>query len=66
MGLSDDERVTIKRDFEALKLRLAKIPEEKAHEAKVIAERYMDFNAFTFPAAVVFVVPESSMQELSA
>ena len=56
---SEDERTQVRRDTEALKVRLARIPEEKAQELEAIDQRYQDFTARTFPVAVIFFVPES-------
>ena len=41
-----------------LRLRLARLPEERDREVETIENRYRDFVARTFPVAVVFVVPE--------
>jgi superfamily II DNA or RNA helicase len=57
---SEDERTQVRRDAEALKARLARIPEEKEQEVQAIEHRYRDFVARTFPVAVIFLVPESS------
>lgn len=56
---TEDERTQVRRDAEALKARLARIPEEKEQEIKAIEYRYKDFVARTFPVAVIFFVPES-------
>ena len=56
---SEDERTQVHRDAEALRARLARIPEEKDQEIVAIAQRYDSFAARTFPVAVVFLVPES-------
>ncbi len=56
---SEDERTQVRRDTEALKARLARIPEEKEQEIQAIEHRYKDFVARTFPVAVIFLVPES-------
>jgi len=58
---SDDERTQVKRDFEALKARLARIPEEKEREIDAIQYRFADFTDRTFPVAVIFLVPESKL-----
>jgi hypothetical protein len=57
---SEDERTQVRRDAEALKARLARIPEEKEQEVQAIEHRYRDFVARTFPVAVILLVPESS------
>jgi hypothetical protein len=54
-----DERTQIRRDVEALKARLARIPEEKEQEIKTIEHRYEGYVARTFPVAVIFLVPEN-------
>ncbi len=56
---SEDERTQVRRDAEALKLRLARIPEEKDQEIAAIEQRYEGFAARTFPVAVIFLVPEN-------
>lgn len=58
-----DERTQLTRDIEALEARLGRIPGEKEEETKAIEDRYADFTERTFPVAVVFLVPESIMQE---
>lgn len=58
---SDDERTQVKRDFEALTARLARIPEEKEREIDAIQYRFADFTDRTFPVAVIFLVPESKL-----
>ncbi len=54
-----DERNQHRRDFEALKARLARIPQEREREIAAIRQRYADFTERTFPVAIVFLVPES-------
>ena len=56
---TDAERTQLSRDVEALKVRLARLPDEKEQETEAIENRYRDFVARTFPVAVVFLVPES-------
>ena len=55
----EEERNQLKRDIEALKARLTRIPEEKKSEAAAVESRYADPTARTFPVAVVFLVPRS-------
>jgi hypothetical protein len=55
----EDERNQLKRDLEALRTRLARIPEEKKNETVAIESRYANPAARTFPVAVVFLVPRS-------
>ena len=63
---TEDERTQVRRDAEALKTRLARIPEEKEQEIQAIEHRYKDFVARTFPVAVIFLVPESLAKRGSA
>ena len=58
---SEDERLQVRRDSDALKARLARIPDEKEQEIEAIEERYDGFAARTFPVAVIFLVPESNV-----
>lgn len=55
---TDEERLQVRRDTEALKLRLARIPDEKEQEIRAIRLRYDGFAVRTFPIAVIFVVPD--------
>jgi hypothetical protein len=55
---SEDERTQVRRDNEALRLRLARIPDEKVQEVGIIEARFDDYEVRTFPVAVVFLVPE--------
>jgi superfamily II DNA or RNA helicase len=55
---SEDERTQVRRDTEALKLRLARIPSEKEQEIEAIRERFEGYAVRTFPVAVIFLVPE--------
>lgn len=59
---SEDERTQLKRDTAALEARLARIPIERQLEAAAIEMRYDNLKDRTFPVAVVFIVPESSVQ----
>lgn len=63
---SEDERTQVRRDVEALKARLTRIPEEKEQEIQMIERRYKDFVARTFPVAVIFFVPESLARKREA
>ena len=56
-----DERTQVTRDHEALKARLARIPEEKQKEVEAIEHRYQGFTYRPFPVAVIFLVPESML-----
>jgi hypothetical protein len=55
---SDDERLQIRRDTEALRLRLARIPDEKEQEVHAIEGRFTSYDVRTFPVAVIALVPE--------
>lgn len=55
---SEDERTQVRRDSEALKLRLARIPNEKEQEIDTIRQRFEGYAVRTFPVAVIFLVPE--------
>ena len=58
-----DERTQVRRDFDALKARLATIPEEQHHEVQAIERRYDNFSARTFPVAVIFLLPTPKIKE---
>ena len=49
----------LKRDFAALRARLDQIPEEREKEIAVIERHYSNPRSLTFPAAVLFLVPET-------
>ena len=49
----------MRRDNEALRARLARIPQEKVSEIEAIARRFEGFAAHTFPVAVIFLVPDN-------
>ena len=55
--LSLFEREQLHRDVDALRRRLARIPEDIAAEQAMIARRYFDPTPRLFPAAVTFLVP---------
>lgn len=55
---SEDERTQVRRDTEALRLRLARIPSEREQEVETIRQRYEGYAVRTFPVAVIFLVPE--------
>ena len=57
---TSDEHAQLRRDLEALKARLARLPEERELEVEAIENRYRDLLPRTFPVAVVFLVPESA------
>ena len=60
-GFGEDERNQMRRDIEALKARLSRIPEEKKREEKAIAKRYSGLADRAFPVSVEFLVPESQL-----
>lgn len=62
-GFEPEERTQIRKDIEALQLRLERIPEEKEMEKKAIEKRYSDLVDRTFPVAVIFIVPESQLED---
>ncbi len=55
----EDERNQLKQDIEALKARLARIPEEEKNEVTAIESSYANPTARTFPVAILFIVPIS-------
>ncbi|MCZ4262297.1 DISARM system SNF2-like helicase DrmD [Limimaricola sp. G21655-S1] len=59
--LLEDERTQVRRDNEALKARLARIPKEREQEIEAIERRYDGFAARTFPVAAIFLVPDSQV-----
>ncbi|MBF2759131.1 MAG: DEAD/DEAH box helicase [Ectothiorhodospiraceae bacterium AqS1] len=57
---TDEERNQVRRDIDALKARLARLPYEKEQEIESIENRYRDFMPRTLPVAVIFLVAEST------
>jgi hypothetical protein len=55
----ENERMQLRRDVDALRARLARIPDEREKEIKAIEDRYSDIAHRTFPVAVTFVLPRS-------
>lgn len=55
---SDTERSQLRRNTEALEIRLAEIPLEIEAEQAVIRDRYADPQPRLFPVAITFLVPE--------
>ena len=53
-----DQREQLRRDLEALRARLDRIPEERRRETAAIRQRYVDPADRTFPVAIEFIVPE--------
>ena len=60
-----EEQDQLRRNADSLRVRLAAIPEEIEKERLLIAGRYAEPVARTFPVAVVFVVPESMARQAS-
>ena len=53
----ENERMQLRRDVDALRARLARIPEEREQEIASIERRYSDLAHRTFPVAVTFILP---------
>jgi hypothetical protein len=60
-GMSPAELEQVDKDINALKARLERIPLERKEEQAVIEKHYAEPVDRTFPAAVVFLVPESQV-----
>jgi hypothetical protein len=60
---SEDERTQVTRDAAALKARLERIPHEIKMEVEAIERRYENFIERTFPVAIIFLVPKSSVKK---
>jgi len=58
----EDQRNQLRKDFEALRTRLLRIPDERKNEVQMIERRYANFLDRTFPVAVIFLVPESQLR----
>ena len=56
---NEEELGQIKKDIQALKTRLARIPDEREKEKTAIKKHYASPVDRTFPVAVVFLVPQS-------
>lgn len=57
----EEERNQVCKDIEALRARLARIPEERELEKAMVEKRYAGLIDRTFPVAVVFLVPDSQI-----
>ena len=57
---SEFEKEERKRDFTALRARLEQIPKEREKEIALVERHYSDTRSLSFPAAVVFLVPETA------
>jgi hypothetical protein len=53
----ENERMQLRRDVDALRARLARIPDEREQEIASIERRYSDLSHRTFPVAVTFILP---------
>jgi superfamily II DNA or RNA helicase len=53
----ENERMQLRRDVDALRARLARIPDEREQEIASIERRYSDLAHRTFPVAVTFILP---------
>lgn len=58
-----DEREQLRRDHEALRSRLERIPEERNREIAAIGRRYAEPADRTFPVAIEFLIPEGFGEE---
>ncbi len=54
---ADNEKMALRRDLEALRARLERIPEERKKEVGAIETRYSGLAHRTFPVAVTFILP---------
>lgn len=63
-GFSPEEMAQVKKDVHALKARLARIPAERDEEKSAIEKHYDNPVDRTFPAAVVFLVPQSQARRV--
>ena len=63
LSFSEEDRFQLRRDRQALEARLARIPEERETELSILANRYKDIKAHTFPVAVVLLCPKSMTLE---
>jgi tRNA modification GTPase len=59
LDFGEEDVQELKRDFAALRARLDQIPEEREKEIAVIERHYSNPRSLTFPAAVLFLVPET-------
>lgn len=60
----EEQRSQLRRDLDALKARLERIPEEREKETASIDGRYARPVDRTFPVAVVFLVPASQLDKV--
>ena len=57
----EEQRNQLRRDLDALRARLARIPDERNKEISAIESRYEKIADSTFPVAVIFLVPQSQL-----
>ena len=60
---SEDERLQLRRDRDALRARLERIPAERDLEIAAIEHRYDGIQEHTFPIAVFFLLPSDASAE---
>ena len=58
---SEEERTQVTLDAAALKARLERIPHEIKMEVEAIGRRYENFVERTFPVAIIFLIPQSTV-----
>jgi chromosome segregation ATPase len=56
---AEEDMQELKRDFAALRARLDQIPAEREEEMKLIEKHYSSPRTLTFPAGVMFLIPEN-------
>jgi Helicase conserved C-terminal domain/SNF2-related domain len=54
---AENERMQVRRDVDALRARLSRIPKERDEEIAAIEKRYSNLEHRTFPVAVTFILP---------
>ncbi len=58
---AEEDKQELRRDFAALHARLDQIPEERKEEIALVEKHYSDPRTLTFPAAVLFLIPETKV-----
>lgn len=53
-----DEREQLRRDVQGWRATLARLEDQEREEVGQIERRYSEARSLTFPAAILFVVPE--------
>ncbi len=64
LEFAENERQQMRADLDALRARLAAIPDEITEEQRLIDNRYAHQHPLMFPAAVTFVVPRRLASDL--